>query len=832
MRKYLITLLLIVVLQAKATHIVGGEIMYKYVSNVNGDLKYNVTLFIYNDCDNGAQGAIDADLQSYIHIYSYNASANTYSYVNGIKLSNARTGPVRVSKVNYTCIKDYPLICVDKYTFNVDITVPANSDGYVLAFERCCRNNFVSNVFSSKTTGATFWTRIPPVSEIPKNSSPVFNGLPANLLCINAPVNIDHSASDADGDSLAYELYTPFTSPSSTNPAKNNGSTSPDQYNLITWEAGYSGTYQVNGSPTLSINRKTGKLTLTPIQNGQFVLGIKVLEFRKGKLIGETKRDYQFNVTNCVFDVVSSFGVPYTNCTNQPVSFQNRSQGSIAYHWDFGVDGISNDTSSKAHPVYIYQKEGYYTVKLIAHNTACVDTSEFEIYVKPNFKIDLGKDTLYCGPFTAKLDPGAASKTYFWSTGEKTQTIAINKAGTYSITVSDNPCVNRDTIVIENDLLTIDLGGDSVICRDSFVQFVFAGKSGYKSYLWNVGTQDQGVFISKLDKYWVDVVDINGCPSSDSITFVLYPPPKVYLNDTLFCRGTTVILDGINYSFKTVLETNYFWNTEERTPKITVAFPGLYIVKVQNKLCTVIDSALIDFIVTGLDLGADTFYCGPVNRLLKPLQNYTDYLWNDLSKNRHLQANSPGMKKVTITSIEGCIESDSVMLTQFPDVDAGLGNDTAICLSSALELKAGDRMVEYRWNTGATIQSILVKDAGQYMVTVKNKDNCIVADTINIKEDGNAIPSEMYFPNAFSPNEDGLNEHFPGNGYKDPGTSYLLVIYNRWGEKIFESAKPGLQWNGSYKDQPVPQDEYIYYVKYLACDENEHWFRGTLTVLR
>ncbi len=982
LKNLLIWCVLLLAFSANATHIVGGEIMYKYKQKVGNNYRYEITLYLYVDCLNGAAGAIKDDATAFINVFS-----NDTKRVN-LQLSDevSRTGPTRISDVNYKCIKTKPNACVDKYIYVTEIDFPVNTNGYVITFERCCRNKDIANILNNNVNsgtssrfGATYWTEIKNVTQ--GESSPFFKALPPNFLCTNAPLIFDHSATDADGDSLVYELYQPYSGADNLDPRPaSSGTTYPSS--LIDWNTGYNNNNQIDGSPTLSINRKTGKLTLTPTKVGQYVVGIKVLEYRKGKLLGETKRDFQFNVSDCVFDVVSSFFAPKINCTQNEVSFQNQSQNATSYFWDFGDPDTKADTTSFKSPDYVYKKPGNYTIRLIAKVNICVDTFDFDLtvkqnfttklpndtiicgaftkkinanvpnksylwstgertqsitvargglfwvavtdapcvsrdsiiitneivkadftaplincsenevvflnrslvatsfswdfgntattddistsrnpryiydkpgnytvkliaktatcadtttldhFVKENFNIQLPNDTLYCGPFVTTLKSNEPNKTYKWSTGAVTPNIQINKAGNYWVEVSDLPCIDRDTIVIQNDLYQLNIGPDSVICRDSFVQFTYQTKPIYTSYLWNDNTTLPSVFVSKLGTYWLNTINQNNCPSSDTITFILYPPPRVNLNDTLFCRNTTVELDGVNYSFKTKLETKYLWNNGETTPQITTGVPGRYIVTVKNKLCTIIDTADIEYFVTGLELGADTFYCGPVRRLLKPNQNYTQYLWHDNSKEKYFIANSPGKKKVTITTIDGCIESDSVFLTQYPGIDGGLGNDTVICLSSEIELKAADGLSNYLWNTGAKTQSIFVKDSGIYVVVVTNKNGCVVPDSIRIKESGDALPIEMFMPNAYTPNDDGINEYYPGNKYGDPGSDYLLRLYNRWGEKVFESNSPSFQWDGKIKDKLAPQDVYVYQVKYIGCDGQERWFRGTFTLMR
>jgi gliding motility-associated-like protein len=141
-------------------------------------------------------------------------------------------------------------------------------------------------------------------------------------------------------------------------------------------------------------------------------------------------------------------------------------------------------------------------------------------------------------------------------------------------------------------------------------------------------------------------------------------------------------------------------------------------------------------------------------------------------------------------------------------------------------------MEEYLWNTGATTQKIIVTLQGTYTVTVRNKNGCIISDSIKITEDPNILPSDLFMPNAFTPNGDNINDVYPGNKYSDPGAEYQLRLYNRWGEQIFESNTPSVTWDGTIKGNLAPQDVYVFYTKYVGCDNIERWFRGTFHLIR
>ena len=90
--------------------------------------------------------------------------------------------------------------------------------------------------------------------------------------------------------------------------------------------------------------------------------------------------------------------------------------------------------------------------------------------------------------------------------------------------------------------------------------------------------------------------------------------------------------------------------------------------------------------------------------------------------------------------------------------------------------------------------------------------------------------SWLYVPNAFSPNGDGLNDYFatPGWYIKE----YHLTIYNRWGEKLFESNSLYHSWDGTYEGNVVENEAYVYIIESLGIDNIKRGYKGTVTVLR
>ena len=105
--------------------------------------------------------------------------------------------------------------------------------------------------------------------------------------------------------------------------------------------------------------------------------------------------------------------------------------------------------------------------------------------------------------------------------------------------------------------------------------------------------------------------------------------------------------------------------------------------------------------------------------------------------------------------------------------------------------------------------------------------DCTATDTINIGV-GNC---ELFMPNAFTPNDDNINETF-----KPIGLSYALnykfIIFDRWGNIMFKTNNPQLGWDGRFENELVPQDLYFYRLEFIGGDELRHTEKGNVSILR
>ena len=184
---------------------------------------------------------------------------------------------------------------------------------------------------------------------------------------------------------------------------------------------------------------------------------------------------------------------------------------------------------------------------------------------------------------------------------------------------------------------------------------------------------------------------------------------------------------------------------------------------------------------------------------------------------------------------------ESFIFSQLPEIsinptpDVDLGSDTAICAQEMVVLDAGNSGSAYLWSTGETTQTIELKnlDTDTIVWVVVTSSGCSNNDTIFITVE--SIQEQLYFPNAFTPNFDGENELFAPIGNTDNIGKYHMMIYNRWGQKIYETTDPNSGWDGTYNNIPSPLGTYVYKVSYRTegcVEERDYSESATITLIK
>lgn len=409
----------------QAAHIIGGVLTYKCLGNGS----YEFTMKMYRDCAGGGAG------------FDNNAPVSIYKGNSQVPLTTLFVSPQAVQGIppviNDPCLILPAGICVQeaRYTFTYTFSDWPSNQPYTISYQRCCRNNTISNIIQPEDTGATFTVEITAASQALCNNSPTFETFPPIVICAGQPIDFLHQATDAEGDQLIYSLCAPLKGggpdggPGSPGPANGcNGivpnPACPPPYDPIDYLPAYNPLNPLPASPGMQIDPVTGFLTGVPTAQGQFVVGVCVEEFRNGQLLSVIRRDFQFNVTSCnpVVDAQlvsdSTFGsqgyIIRACLSEQPIKLLNESTLNPSvdvFYWEFGIDGAIQQFP-ELEPVINFPGPGVYDGLFLINpgSSACGDTAEvrIEIFEEPQADFSFFYDTCVAGPvfFTDATNPG------------------------------------------------------------------------------------------------------------------------------------------------------------------------------------------------------------------------------------------------------------------------------------------------------------------------------------------------------------------------------------------------------------------------------------------
>jgi gliding motility-associated-like protein len=760
---FIVFILSLSVIKLNASHIIGGVVNYQHLG---GD-QYAMTIIIYRDCSSAAPFANPLVLNAFT--------------IDGTLYDNFSIPNPVITTVEQPVLPPCAIaptdVCVQQAVYQSTITLPPTQGGYSLMYTVCCRNGNILNIESPDNTSSSFVANLPADTSI-DNSNAVFNEFPPTFICKDTPLSFNHSATDADGDSLSYSFCAP------SDGVAIGGTASAPPYPDVNWVAGFDANNPIDASVPFQINPTTGLLTGTPNTEGRYVVGVCVSEYRNGVLITTTKRDFQFNVIACQNAIVS-FPSLIDSCSGPTITFQNNSINTQTYFWDFGVPGIDSDTSNLFSPTFTYPDTGLYTVTLIAAldngNGVCSDTVTGVYHVRPLLDIALDPAASQCqtgnlfnfnagGAFdtTATFQwylPGASGNQS--STSQNISSITYPSAGshTVSLVITQYTCSDSVSTTFSTFPMPSISGAVQIpYCNSANVQFSATGDQG--NVLWNFGTgntadtsiiRNTSFTYPASGNYLASIRITNpttGCSTLDTVGFFVPVEDSLVLSDM---RNRQVLCKGDTLEFKA------------------------------------------------------NFRGGRPGYLLS---------WNNGSWVNNpefiLTTNQTQLFRVALR--DSCGRKDSVIfqvdVPVYGPVELSLRKDTAICSYQNYLLKVnaigGTNSFAYNWtsdnpeaalfaaNSDTTTATFLKKS--KFFVTVTDACNSTARDTIEIDK----LPCDLNPPNVFTPNGDNSNSKFVvANLEYYPNTR--LTVYDRWGNKKFETENysPENTWDGSNSDSGV-----------------------------
>ncbi|RME98375.1 MAG: PKD domain-containing protein, partial [Bacteroidetes bacterium] len=406
-----------------AAHIVGGEMTYRCLGFTNddpnsGSRRYEFTINLYRDCFGGGSEFDSPNFVIQMHITVYRG--NDRNPFRRLELNRPDITPVNIDPGS-PCVIVPANICVEEGVYVWEMDLPITDESYQIVYQRCCRNNTITNIVDPGGSGSTYTIELTPEAQRTCNSSPRFREYPPAVICAGTTFEYDFSAEDEDGDLLVYEFCSPLLGGGNMGDQGPPNGVAPDPdlpppyTNVFFFAPTYTATRPLGAEANLQINSTTGIMTGTPVFSGQFVVGVCVSEFRNGVLLSTVRRDFQFNVSNCEVTVfadlqedslsqdgqyiISSCGLTEVRLTNQ----SGQARFIDSYEWRFAVDGEDVVSTSRDFE-YDFEEVGTYFGTMIVNpgSPDCSDTAEIQVNVFPGLTSDFqyAYDTCIAGPIT------------------------------------------------------------------------------------------------------------------------------------------------------------------------------------------------------------------------------------------------------------------------------------------------------------------------------------------------------------------------------------------------------------------------------------------------
>lgn len=877
LRKLIAFLLVIcIVYPVAARHIKGGYIYYQCLGLSPSDaskLRYRVTVKLYRDC--GQESANQNP--TILDITIFNNSNNQYNST----FQAPKTREYYLQKGSFSnCINPVPTICYKILEYQGTVDLSPAAQGYTLSFQRCCRIDGIVNMNApSNSVGITYTITIPGTAvnaQYPVNSSPIFVEKDTAVTCYRSNFTLDYSATDPDGDVLVYSFAPALSggNQNNTNPTV----ASPPPYSSVSYSGAYSA---VNPFSTfVSINPNTGIITgITPSATGEYVLAVSVKEYRNGNFIAETRKELHVVVAGCTI-AEASLPPKIISCDSFTVQFQNQSSSpSIrSYYWDFGVPGITSDTSTAASPSYTYPDTGTYTARLIVNRSeSCSDSAFTQVIVYPGFKPNFTVvGSCILNPFSfidatqsrygtvnqRKWDFGEPGTTNDTASGSPA-TYRYPTTGTKTVTlfVADSKgceaTITKPLDVLEKPPLQLAFR-DTLICSIDTLQ-LRAGSTG--NYVWtpdfriiNRFTATPSVFPQDTITYYVTVSD-NGCVNTDSVRINVLDSITVNAGrDTTICRTDGIVLTPVSYGLQ------YQWtpaatldNARKKYPVATptAALTSYHVIAYLGK-CTAEDDVVIKTVpYPGSNAGADTALCFNTGGILKGSIVGSSFAWTP----RNLVGNPNSLTTpvrppvstnfvLTVYDTLGCPKPgrDTVLVRVLPKLNVFAGNDTAVTINQPLLFVAtpAPPATTYHWSpafalsnpdtlnpTAVYINTDLPNgDSIRYRLTATTAIGCTGYDDITVKifKTGPSI----FVPSGFTPNGDGNNDIIRPILVGMKQLDYFR-IYNRLGQLVFSTTTSNDGWDGLINGNPQSSAGYVYSVQ--AVDYTGKVVRQSGTIL-
>lgn len=536
--------------------------------------------------------------------------------------------------------------------------------------------------------------------------------------------------------------------------------------------------------------------------------------------------------------------------------------GATSYTW---APGFSTGSTLSVTPT----STSIYTV--VGTDGICVNSATATVAVITLTTNATSSSSYYCFGVAPVSLTGSGATTYSWSpaTGLSSTTGAVVNASPsvttiYTVTGSTSGCVSTQTIsltVPPVSTITANMS-HSVVCVGGTGSTLTA--TGADTYTWSAGSvTTPTVFVNPTTttSYTVVGQTVQGCYEVPAVVTVSVLPS---INPTLTASSPTVCLTksvsisapfsaGLTYTWQPVTAISGSNNTSSIVAVPPSTATVIYTVTISNGVCT--GTNTIQLLVRTppkgnfITLNNDTICTGGCVTFSSTTSGSSPitYKWyyevgvgtSSVGVAPEACYPSAGSFSVNMIATNACgidttVKNNYINVYDYPVLT--VWQDTTINIGEHAEVFASGG-ANYFWSPNingsiacTTCSNTIVQPTvtTQYIVVSSNSIYCKVQDTVTITVDVNC--GDFFIPNVFSPNNDGLNDQINVHGRCI--STFNLQIFNRWGEKVFETSSLSESWDGTYRGQKLDTGVFVYKADGVSIDGQSFKLKGNITLLR
>lgn len=529
--------------------------------------------------------------------------------------------------------------------------------------------------------------------------------------------------------------------------------------NIYTWSTGATGNIiYVSTAGTYTVTVKT-------LGNCQYQKSVTVTQ-------GVVPTVQNSSLNQCSGSATATFDL-----TSAQPSISTTSSVNFDYYIN-QADALAGNTNTISTPTTY--TSGNATIYIRVKSSTCSKVAELQLIVnqKPIATITASSNLICTNNIITLTSNFATGNT--WSTGQNTQSITVNTAGTYTLTNNNGTCTSDPVSITITQSIdpNVQITGNLTPCDGASTVLTATANGTGNTFLWSNGASTPTNTVTTSGIYTVTVITPTGCQYQKSVTVTMSPAILVNIDTPLqiTCTNSQVTLNATSSVYQS--GSTFLWTATgggtivsgANTLTPTVNNSGAYTLTITSSLgCTKQGSVTVTKNITPpiLIITAPKLTICQGESVVLTASGGVTYTWTALTGNGNTQTVSPTTTTTyTVTGIgaNGCTAqtSASIIIKVVPEIVSTLRN-VEMCKGDKATLDAGSGPnYTYNWSTGATTQTITTELAGTYTVTISNgicsktftatvsytvtpeileviyKDNTL---TINVKNNGN-LPLE------------------------------------------------------------------------------------------